>query len=62
MRKWLDVKEVVKATTPWLASTQGFSRGIAQLLLFELIPEVLKAGGGDMFYLECVPAIGASHP
>jgi hypothetical protein len=58
VRKHLDVEKVVQATTPWLASTQGFSRGAAQLLLFELIPEAMAAkegsGGGDMFYLEAL--------
>ena len=47
VRKYLNSAEVVAAVTPWLGSTQGFSRGIAQMLLFELLPSVMGVGGYD---------------
>ena len=36
-----SLKEVLSGVIPWLSSTQGFSRCIAQLLVFELIPKVV---------------------
>ena len=42
VRAHLEPGDVVAAVTPWLGSTQGFSRGIAQMLLFELLPPVIK--------------------
>ncbi|KAL3916780.1 MAG: hypothetical protein SGILL_005026 [Bacillariaceae sp.] len=38
------LKRVVASIIPWLSSTQGFSRGIAQILVFNLIPRVLDNG------------------
>jgi hypothetical protein len=35
------LKRVLASIIPWLSSTQGFSRGIAQILVFALIPRVL---------------------
>jgi len=34
----LDIHTVLAGASPWLSSTQGFSRGIAQLLVHALIP------------------------
>ena len=55
VRKHVSARDVVQAVTPWLGSTQGFSRGVAQLLLHRLIPELLEEKGtGDKYYLEGV--------
>ena len=35
------VKEILCGVLPWLSSTQGFSRAIAQLLVYRLIPLVI---------------------
>ena len=35
------LKEVLVGVIPWLSSTQGFSRCIAQLLVYELIPRLV---------------------
>ena len=34
----VDVKRLLTCVAPWLGATQGFTRGIAQLLVHELIP------------------------
>lgn len=41
MDKRCSLKEVLSGTIPWLSSTQGFTRCIAQLLVHELIPMVV---------------------
>jgi hypothetical protein len=38
----LTLHEILSGVIPWLSSTQGFSRAIAQLLVYELIPLVVK--------------------
>jgi hypothetical protein len=38
----LSLHEVLSGVIPWLSSTQGFSRAIAQLLVYELIPLVVE--------------------
>ena len=46
----LTLHQVVSGVIPWLSSTQGFSRAIAQLLVHELIPlviDVASEDGGD---------------
>mmetsp|Transcript_31827 Transcript_31827/g.64339 ORF Transcript_31827/g.64339 Transcript_31827/m.64339 type:complete len:1966 (-) Transcript_31827:24-5921(-) len=44
------IKEILCGVLPWLSSTQGFSRAIAQLLVYKLIPLVVdvenNSGGG----------------
>lgn len=47
------IKEILCGVLPWLSSTQGFSRAIAQLLVYRLIPLVVedvdsKSTGGAM--------------
>jgi tRNA guanosine-2'-O-methyltransferase len=44
----LHLRQVLAAVIPWLSSTQGFSRAIAQLLVYALIPlvtDVASPGG-----------------
>mmetsp|Transcript_118603 Transcript_118603/g.242406 ORF Transcript_118603/g.242406 Transcript_118603/m.242406 type:complete len:653 (+) Transcript_118603:1-1959(+) len=35
-------KRVLAAVIPWLSSTQGFSRAIAQLIVYQMIPRVIS--------------------
>ena len=37
----INIHEILAGVIPWLSSTQGFSRAIAQLLTFQLIPLVV---------------------
>jgi tRNA guanosine-2'-O-methyltransferase len=41
------LKRVVASIIPWLSSTQGFSRGIAQILVYALIPRVVEGIESD---------------
>jgi tRNA guanosine-2'-O-methyltransferase len=41
------LRQVLAAAIPWLSSTQGFSRAIAQLLVHALIPLVLNVDDGN---------------
>ena len=44
------IKEILCGVLPWLSSTQGFSRAIAQLLVYKLIPlvvDVENSNGSD---------------
>ena len=46
----VDLHSILAGTIPWLSSTQGFSRAIAQLLTYKLIPlviDVKKESSGD---------------
>ncbi|KAG7359263.1 methyltransferase [Nitzschia inconspicua] len=36
------LRKVLASIIPWLSSTQGFSRGIAQILVYALIPRVVE--------------------
>jgi hypothetical protein len=36
-----DLKMILSGAIPWLSSTQGFSRAIAQLLVHKLIPKII---------------------
>ena len=38
----LHLRQVLAAIIPWLSSTQGFSRAIAQLLVYSLVPMVVS--------------------
>ena len=40
----VNLHHILSGTIPWLSSTQGFSRAIAQLLTYKLIPMVIDAG------------------
>ena len=44
-RNDLHLRQVLAAVIPWLSSTQGFSRAIAQLLVYALIPMVADVSG-----------------
>lgn len=41
------LQQVLASVIPWLSSTQGFSRGIAQILVYALIPRVLEGIESD---------------
>jgi len=43
----VDLHTVLAGASPWLSSTQGFSRGIAQLLVHALIPLVVDTSKAD---------------
>jgi tRNA G18 (ribose-2'-O)-methylase SpoU len=53
----LTLHQVLSGVIPWLSSTQGFSRAIAQLLVYELIPLVidvkakLESDAGNDWYI-----------
>lgn len=36
----VEIRKVLASTAPWLGATQGFTRGISQLLVFELVPRL----------------------
>ena len=40
-------KRVLAGVIPWLSSTQGFSRAIAQLMVYRLIPRVISIGNNN---------------
>lgn len=40
----LRLRKVLAGAIPWLSSTQGFSRAIAQLLVYAVVPLVLDVG------------------
>ena len=41
------IKEILCGVLPWLSSTQGFSRAIAQLIVYKLIPLVVDVEKSD---------------
>jgi hypothetical protein len=43
----ISLHEVLSGVIPWLSSTQGFSRAIAQSMVYELIPLVIDISKGD---------------
>ena len=43
----IDLHAVLAGASPWLSSTQGFSRGIAQLLVHAIIPMVIDVKEGE---------------
>uniref|UniRef100_A0A7S1C1B8 tRNA/rRNA methyltransferase SpoU type domain-containing protein n=1 Tax=Corethron hystrix TaxID=216773 RepID=A0A7S1C1B8_9STRA len=47
VRAHVDAEQVLSGTIPWLSSTQGFGRAIAQLMVYELIPIVLNVTNDD---------------
>ena len=56
---FIDLKLVLSGTLPWLSSTQGFTRAIAQLLAHKLIPLVVDADteppeGDSNWYLRSI--------
>lgn len=64
-----DVKgplhEVLAGTLPWLSSTQGFARAIAQLLVHKMVPIVLEADpdlGKTNWYLHTMYQFLDSNP
>jgi tRNA guanosine-2'-O-methyltransferase len=42
-----ELKNILAGVIPWLSSTQGFSRAIAQLLVHKLIPAVIDVDNGS---------------
>lgn len=51
-REGIDIKLVLAAVIPWLSSTQGFSRAIAQLLTHKLIPLAIDVSNRE----QCDPS------
>ncbi len=43
----LRLREVLAGTIPWLSSTQGFSRAIAQLLVYAVVPLVVEVNDSN---------------
>ena len=47
-RNDVHLRHVLAAVIPWLSSTQGFSRAIAQLLVYALVPMVIDVSGKNL--------------
>lgn len=47
LQSGINLHSILAGTIPWLSSTQGFSRAIAQLLVHELIPMVMDVTGSN---------------
>ena len=43
------LNRVLAGVIPWLSSTQGFSRAIAQLMVYQLIPRVIDVSSSAVF-------------
>ena len=50
-RRRATMKQVLAKSLPWLSSTQGFSRAIAQLLVHKLAPEFIDDNDEDTCYM-----------